>query len=118
MNLNAYDDIKVKLDKTKSWVDVKKKILYTREAIYRPYVSIVKRYDTICKRYDYFIALSLNIPDNRKYSITRKDGYGRIKIRVGNIWNDSNLKYIEHDSNISIIQVEQQEDGEVYLIDV
>lgn len=118
MNLNAYDNIKEKIDKTKTWVDIRKKTLLSREIKYRPYVSLLKRYNPKLRVNEYFIALLLNPPSNRNSSRPIKDNFGRIKIRLGTIWNETNLKELDEDSNINIEFVEQEEDGEIYRLDV
>ena len=45
MNLNNYDCITEKLNKTKTWVDIHKKLLLSREIKYRPYTCLLKRYN-------------------------------------------------------------------------
>ena len=40
MNLNAYDNVIDKIDKTKTWIDVCKKLLLSREIKYRECKSI------------------------------------------------------------------------------
>lgn len=116
MNLNAYDDIKEKVDKTKTWVDIRKKTILSREIKYRPYVSLLKRYNTKCRVYEYYIALSLNRPLDKTSSKPLKDNYGRVKIRVGQIWTETSLNELDKDNNIDIEFVEQQEDGEIYRL--
>ena len=116
MNLNAYDDIIEKVDKTKTWVDVKKKTILSREIKYRPYVSLLKRYNIKYRVDEYYIALSLNKPENKTSCKTLKDNYGRVKIRIGQLWNDTSLNKFNKDSNIDIEFVEQQEDGEIYSL--
>ena len=37
MNLNAYDSITEKLDKNKTWVDIRRKTILSREMKYRKY---------------------------------------------------------------------------------
>ena len=45
MNLNNYDCITEKLNKTKTWVDIHKKLLLSREIKYRSYTCLLKRYN-------------------------------------------------------------------------
>ena len=45
MNLNAYDNVVEKINKQKSWIDIKKKMLLSRELNVRDYVLLTKRYD-------------------------------------------------------------------------
>lgn len=116
MNLNAYDDIIEKVDKTKTWVDIKNKTILSREIKYRPYVSLLKRYNIKSKCYEYYIALLLNRPLNKTSFRTLKDNYGRVKIRVGQIWAETSLNKLNKDNNIDIKFIEQQEDGEIYRL--
>ena len=55
MNINAYDDIREKLDKTKTWVDIRKKQLFSREIKYRKYNCLLKRYDVKTNITNYYI---------------------------------------------------------------
>ena len=77
MNLNAYDTIHPKVDKQKTWIDVRKHQLLSREIKYRNYVTISKRYDKENQTYDYFIILLDDYPQDRPYAKTKKDDYGR-----------------------------------------
>lgn len=116
MNLNAYDSIIDKIDKTKTWVDVKKHLLLSREIKFRPRYVLTKRFDTELKVYNYYIILLDNAPIDRQSFPTRIDDYGRIKIRLHNLYTESDLQYLEKDSNINIKCIEHEEDGDVYQL--
>lgn len=118
MNLNAYDDIKEKLDKTKTWVDVKRKILFSREIKYRPYISLLKRYNSTTSSISYFIAMLNKTDDHKNCKPTITDNYGRIKIRLSSIWADTYLTHINSNCNIVLNLIESDEDGDIYLLDV
>ena len=118
MNLNAYDNIIEKVDKKKTWIDIHSKILYSREIIYKPYISLVKRYNSKINTNSYFIVLLDNPPKDKLYSRTIKDDYGRIKIKLNSIWNDTYLPNLTKNSNIECKLVEVQRDGNIYFIDV
>lgn len=118
MNLNTYDNITEKLDKTKTWVDINKKLLISREIKYKPYVSILKRYDFKTNSYSYFIALLNNPPVDKIFKKTIIDDYGRIKINLSNIWKETYLSQLESNCNIICELVENDKDGVIYLIDV
>lgn len=118
MNLNAYDDIKEKIDKTKTWIDIKKKILISRELKYRPYVCLLKRYIPKTNTNNYYIALLDNPPTDRKYRLTVVDDYGRVKIKVSDIWNETSLAQLVDDCNIMCDFVESGEDGDIYFLDI
>lgn len=116
MILNAYDIITDKLDKTKSWIDVKSKKLYSREINYAPYYTIAKKYNIEENMYQYYIIMSF-IKD-KKLKNTKIDDYGRIKLSLSIIWNDTYLKDLKTNENIVISLVERDEKNEVYLLNV
>lgn len=118
MNLNNYDNIKEKIDKTKTWIDIRKKQLFSKELKYRPYISLLKRYNPKHHAYTYFIALLDDIPVNKEYSRTICDSYGRIKINLSSIWDDTYLNTLDSACNIMCNLVECEDDGDVYSIDV
>lgn len=117
MNLNVYDNVNEKLDKTKTWVDIKKKTLLSREIKYRKYLSILKRYDPDYKVNIYFLALLNDVPEHKNYTLTKLDSYGRVKIKLGQIWNETSLSQLDTDCNIVIKLVESDDTGEIYILD-
>ena len=118
MNLYAYDDVSPVINKQATWIDIKKYQLLSREIKYRKYVTISKKFNKETSDYDYFVILLDNCPVNRSYTHTKKDDYGRIKINLISIWNDSSLKQYKENTNISIEHIEHSEDGDVYKLDV
>ena len=118
MNLNAYDSITEKIDKTKTWIDTKKCILLSREIKYRKYYVLSRRFNTELNTYDYFIILLDEKPTDRVSYQTRIDDYGRVKIRLYELYRESTLSNLEKDINISITKVEHQDDGDIYQLDV
>ena len=86
MNLNNYDCITEKLNKTKTWVDIHKKLLLSREIKYRPYTCLLKRYNIKNNTYSYFIALINNPQANKICKRTILDDYGMFKLSVSDIW--------------------------------
>ena len=62
MNLNAYDSITEKLDKNKTWIDIRRKTILSREMKYRKYTCILKRYNPKTNINSHFIALLDNPP--------------------------------------------------------
>lgn len=113
MNLNLYDNVKERIDKTKSWINAEYKLLFSREIKFRPYFSIMKRYDTERETYDFFIAMMDFPVVNKTCKKSKKDKYGRTKIPLTSIWNERNFV----DSNINVHLVDTSEEGEVYLLD-
>lgn len=118
MNLNAYDSITEKINKNKTWIDIHKKQLISRELINRPYNCILKRYDSKTNITSYFIAMLDNPPENRKCKHTITDDYGRIKINLSSIWKETYLPRLGCNCNIMCNLVESDDDGDVYSIDV
>lgn len=118
MNLNAYDNIKDKIDKTKTWIDIRKKTILSREIKHRPYTCLLKRYNVKVNTNTYYIAMLNNPPENRKYKCTTCDDYGRIKINVSSIWKDTYLPRLGGNCNIMCELVESDDDGDIYYIDI
>lgn len=118
MNLNAYDNVIEKIDKTRTWVDVSKKLLFSREIKYRPYVCLLKRYIPRTNTTSYYIALLDNPPVDRKYRHTIVDDYGRVKIKISDIWNETGLAQLVDNCNIMCDFVESDKDGEIYFLDI
>ena len=118
MNLNAYDDASNKIDKQRSWVDINKKQLITREIKYRLYYSLVKRYDKKTNVVSFFIAMLDEPSPYRVCYRTRKDDYGRLKFRLFPIWNETSLDSLETNCNVIVEHIESQSDGDIYYIDV
>lgn len=118
MNLTAYDDVEHKLDKTKTWIDVKYKRLLSRELVPRLYYKILSRYDITSNSNNYFLALFDNYTSNIKPKLLKYDDFGRIKINVTSIWNNTSLHNLNKNTNINIQLIENQEDGEIYYLDI
>ena len=116
MNLIAYDAVKNKIDKSKTWIDVKTKKLVSRELKYRKIVTLSKNYNTDNGDYDYFIILLDSPPVERMYVLTRVDDYGRIKISLNSIWKDDTFNNLTKDINVNMELVEHADDGDIYKI--
>ena len=118
MNLNAYDNITETINKTKTWVDIRRKQLISREITYRPFTCILKRYNSTTNITSYFIALLDNPPKDRTYKRTILDDYGRIKINLSSIWKETYLNQLESNCNVICELIESDRDGNVYFLDV
>lgn len=118
MNLNAYDSINDKINKKATWIDIRKKQLISRELARRPYNCLLKRYSPNTQNTEYYIAMLNNPPLDKQWKHTVIDCYGRVKINVSNIWQDTCLCTLDSNCNIIITHVEHEEDGDVYLLDV
>lgn len=117
INLNAYDNVIDKIDKTKTWIDVRKKLLLSREIKYRKYHSLLKRYDNKTNTTSYYLAMLDHLSETHTCKLTSKDNYGRVKIRLSEIWKDTYLAGLDKDCNICIKLIESEDDGEVYSFD-
>lgn len=118
MNLNAYDDVTNSINKTRSWVDVNKKLLISREIKPRAYYSLLKRYDNKTNVISFFIAMLDKIDSNKVCNRVIVDDYGRVKIKLSKIWNECNLAQLETNCNICIELVESDDTGDIYYLDV
>lgn len=116
MNLSAYDGINNKINKTKTWINVKKHILLSREIKYRKFYSFAKRYDKNNNCYNYYIILSDTPPDKLVSYFTKYDDYGRVKLRINEIYDNIVLNPVTENINISIKHIDEQEDGDIYEI--
>ena len=85
---------------------------------YRKYTCILKRYNPKTNINSHFIALLDNPPENKDYKSTILDDYGRIKIKISNIWQETYLSCLESNCNIGCNLVESEVDGEIYSIDI
>lgn len=116
INLNLYDDVVERIDKQKTWLNVKNKLLLSREIKYRRYYFIGKRYynnDNF-----YFIITFDTPPENRDCHKLTMDDYGRVKIKLASIWENTSLSSITSDCNISLTKVEEDDNSSAYYIDI
>lgn len=118
INLNAYDNIVEIIDKKKTWTNVSKKQILSRELKYKKYAYICKRYNNITNIYSYFIILLDEKPYDKTIVRTKRDNYGRIKINIGSIWNETSLSDLSKDINITIKLVDEDDDSIVYQLDI
>lgn len=117
MNLNAYDIVKPRFD-VGTWVCPSYKFLYSSIIKYRPYCYLLKRYNNQTKRDDYYIAVLDHEIDNAYRSEIIMWRFDKVRIDIKEIWDKTYLKnYIEM-SFIPIVLIEQEDDGEVYLLEV
>lgn len=122
MNLNIYDEVEEKIDKTKTWINVNRKELLSREIVFKQYYLLAKQFSPKTKTYLWFLILVDDKPENeeiaKRFKRTHKDNFGRIKIKVANIWDKTSLTTLKQDANINIKIDEQDDIGEIYQLDV
>lgn len=117
INLNAYE-IPQKLDKTKTWININKQQLLSREIKFRKYYIITTKFDVvenICKIY-------LIVSDNNdifyNFNLTKTDDYGRIKINLAEHYAVLNLDKYNKNVNISVKYIEGDNESDVYLLEI
>ena len=118
INTYTYDIIDVQLDKNKTWIDVNKQMLLSREINYHRFYTLAKRYNNDTNSYNYFIILADEKIPNSINSSTNKDNYGRIKIRLNRIFVESGLSRLKQDINVNIELISSDENSSVYKLDV
>lgn len=115
INFYRYDNIQNEINKNKTWINKSTQSLLSREIKYHKYYLLTKRYNKN-NEYNYYIILSDELPENVKGYKTIRDNYGRIKIRLYNLYYECNFNLLKNDCNIEIIHEEGDEDSDVYKI--
>lgn len=118
MNLAAYDSVEEKVDKTKSWINVNYKSIFSRELPKRRYNTLSKRYDPNTQSTNYYIIMLDDYNENFKCNNTFVDNFGRVKINISSIWNKTSLSNIKRDVNVSLEHIEHTDDGDIYYLDI
>ena len=118
MNINAYDNVEPTLNKQKTWVCPVHHILYSREIAKRRYALLSKRFNPKTNDTNYYIIMLDYYPVDRKVSKSYVDSFGRLKINISAIWNETSLRYIKTKSNINIEHTEHTDDGDIYYLDI
>ena len=117
INLNAYE-IPQKLDKTKTWINVNKQQLLSREIKFRKYYIITSIYDVIEDKNKTYLILLDNNHQFYNFNITKTDDYGRIKINLAEHYAVLNLDKYDKNVNISITYIEGDNESDVYLLEI
>lgn len=118
INLNIYDAVDTKVNKEKTWIDIHNKKLLSREIKTKHYYCVCKKYNAQLEIYEYFIIMLDEMPSDRKVYITFRDNYGRIKIKLNSIWNESGLYNYKSDTNVNINLISEDKDSIVYKLDI
>lgn len=116
MNLSAYDAVENNIF-ANTWINPVYKKLYSRNIEYHPYYAFLKKYNKHTKSNDYYIVMLNNTNDKvqcRSVIINNKV----IKLDLSPIWFTSSLCKIKKRTSISIEEVERNEDGVIYYLDV
>lgn len=107
-----------KLDKNKSWVDVKNKVLISREIKIRQYYSICNTINSETGKREYLIATADIKPEDRDMNVLKKDNYNRVKISLFGIWDYTKLSELSINSNITLSHVEGDDTCDIYKLHV
>lgn len=119
VNLNIYDDAVDKLDRSKTWINVKYQEIFSREIKPRNYSMLTKQYDKRNVSNSYFVITLDNPPeDYRNYQKSRYDDWGRFKISIAGIWYNSIAHTLTKDTNVNLTHVYHDNDSDVYEIDI
>lgn len=119
MNLKSYEDALTTIDRNKTWVNVKYRVIFSREIKYRPYFNISHRYNATLCTHDYYLIVADYPLDERKWINTVRDNYCRIKIRIiGAVWCATILSAFKKDTNINIEHIEGDDICDVYYLDI
>lgn len=117
INLQTYDAVKTIVD---YWIWIPVKVLYLKNIPFRKYYCFLCRYDTTNREYDYFLYLSDNkieIEGCKCYS-TNRNKSGTIKVSLSDIWDVLNINTNATNKRVDISLNEQDNNGEVYLINL
>lgn len=114
MNLVAYDVLNTNINRKKTWINVSKKLILSREIKYRKYVAFGKRYDNEENKIIFFIIVLDDPPIDRPYHNLIIDDCGRRKISIKNIWDELGLYNLKNDINIGVKHTQNADDGDVY----
>lgn len=118
VNLNIFDDAVEKLDRSKTWINIKYKEIFSREIKPRKFSILTKQYENNIGNH-YFVITLDNAPDKRRnYVKSRCDDWGRFKISIAGIWYDSIANTLTKDTNINIEHIYHDDDSDVYEIDI
>lgn len=117
MSLLEYDIINNTIDKSKSWIDIAKQMIYSREILHRyRYYTFASKYNKDSNSYSYYLIHSIdNISNNSK--IMQFDDYNRAKIKVNTIFQELGFNPKDKNHNIKIQLVEEGKEYDIYLIE-
>lgn len=117
MNLAAYDKINNIIDKRRSWIDVFKRCIFTKETSCRNYVSFGKKYNPSERYTVYYVILSTAEPKDRPSAKCVLTTNGYIKISIKNIISELGLDGSESNYiNIVLKPVKHEDDCDIYEI--
>ena len=119
MNLNEYEVTTRTIDRQKTWVDVKRRRIYSRE-IHGNYYNILSKINPISGEFDYFLAIFKDRPEASNIPVycCSNDDFGRCTISLSlTNWNLLGFNYYKENTQISIKLVDSDETGSIYKIE-
>lgn len=116
MNLVAYDKVCDKLDRTKTWIDIRRPVLISNELpTNRPYYTFVKRFEPEVRETHYFLVLLDNWSNNPPTYNVHLDDYGRVKISLAKLASAEHID-LPYGHNVKLIHTEHTDDGDIYRL--
>lgn len=117
MSLNEYDTVSTKIDRKKSWIDIKNKIIYSREIkTKRQYYNYLSKYDNVLTgETKYYLSLTDDVSNNKYYNTVR-DNYGRFKFKCNDVFEALGFTQTSSDRNITLRHYESGENYDIYEI--
>ena len=117
MPLNEYDTVSTKIDRKKSWIDIKHKIIYSREINpKRRYYNYLSKYDNVLTgETKYYLSLTDDVSNNKYYNTVR-DNYGRFKFKCNDVFEALGFTQTSSDKNITLRYYESGENYDIYEI--
>lgn len=114
INLNLYDDV---LERNVNWIDPKYGAFYSRTITPRAFYTILKKYDNKANETKFYIVLSDELTDDRKWFGVNNTGRGYIKLNLSQFWKSMNLNLSEV-TEVNIKVEEESDNATIYYIDI
>lgn len=115
MNLVAYDSVNNITNKKRSWIDVHRKVLYSKEINYRKYICFGKKFDADTSSTVFYIIILDDEPYDRAAFKTVLTNNGCIKINIKGIWDEAGLNKVKSKYlNVSLKHIEHTDDGDIF----
>lgn len=118
MNLAAYDKPNI-IDNNKSWIDTKKKILFSRQLVCRKYIAFGTQYDTEQNYTKIYIILLDEKPEDRPSCKVIINDSGVFKINIKSIFCSLGITtYNDRYINAYLSHTEHTDDGDIYELTI
>ena len=114
INLNLYDNV---LERNINWIDPKYGAFYSRTMTPRAFYTMLKKYDNKANETKFYIVLSDELTEDRKWFGVNNTGKGYIKLNLSQFWKNMNLNL----SEVTEVNIKVEEDSDtatIYYIDI